>query len=614
MASGNWASETLARGTVLPRSPTARMPENIWLVDLKCPVYMLDPSAVPIPSHELQPPARRSRQHGSWPPHLSTCSAALAGSALASRPPDSNVSTQMILTRMLLTCTRRTDVLMQTILWSAQIFEMFSRTDWTTFRHIIVSDFAQKQHLTSFKYSFMYLLNVLVSMALKSCAGLGVLQPTALSIQTTSYLVAYHGLLVLAAGFPCNSFTPLGLGLGEDCPKHGDLGGYVVKIAAAKRPVAVLLENVPMFFSNGQPWYNNMVGAFKEAGYVCRYSILSACDFGLPQQRRRGLIVAVREDVPGLPFKFPLPPKRRPVTLRSALLPADSPDLWDWRKFGQDEVHMEWKKEHLPGPAWDDIVEEVPKSWPSYLGLIYLGTIRQFGVGATQRIYHDLGYHPCVTGQAVKQWIFTRGTDDEGPVVRRVHPLEVRRIQGFPDDFELHHAKTITIKQLANAVPPQMVEWVGRAVAEQYREAFDDDVAKTSRRRISSRKSNRASSQDSSQKSKRNSSRKPSHKRGRKSTHKSRSKSSHSHTSRDSHRSSRKRRVSSDLDEAPPPKRQHRQPATSLETQSKLSTATAGFDGNAKALASPESQSRLSIRTAGFDGNVKPLLRRRHSK
>lgn len=381
-----------------------------------------------------------------------------------------------------------------------------------------------------------------------------------------------------------------------------------------------------MFFSNGQPWYNNMVGAFKEAGYVCRYSILSACDFGLPQQRRRGLIVAVREDVPGLPFKFPLPPKRRQVTLRSALLPADSPELRDWRKFGQDEVHMEWKKEHLPGPAWDDIVDEVPKSWPSYLGLIYLGTIRQFGVGATQRIYHDLGYHPCVTGQAVKQWIFTRGTDDEGPVVRRVHPLEVRRIQGFPDDFELHHAKTITIKQLANAVPPQMVEWVGRAVAEQYREAFADDVAKTPRRRKSSRQSNRASSQEPSKESSQEpsielsrkstgkSSRKPTHKRSRKSTHKSRSKSSHSHTSRDSHRSSRKRRVSSDLDEAPPPKRQHRQPTKSPDSQSKLPTATAGFDGNAKALASPESQSRLSVRTAGFDGNVKTSLRRRHSK
>lgn len=173
MASGNWASETLARGIVLPRSATARMPENIWLVDLKCPVYMLDPSAVPIPSHELQPPDRRSRQHGSWPPHLSTCSAALAGSALASRPPDSNVSTQMILTRMLLKCTRRTDVPMPTILWSGQIFEMFSRTDWTTFRHIIVSDFAQEQHSPSVKYSYMYFSNLSVSMALEIMRWVG---------------------------------------------------------------------------------------------------------------------------------------------------------------------------------------------------------------------------------------------------------------------------------------------------------------------------------------------------------------------------------------------------------------------------------------------------------
>lgn len=46
---------------------------------------------------------------------------------------------------------------MQTILWSVQIFEMFSKTDWTPFHHTMVSVFSQGPHLASSKYSSVFL-------------------------------------------------------------------------------------------------------------------------------------------------------------------------------------------------------------------------------------------------------------------------------------------------------------------------------------------------------------------------------------------------------------------------------------------------------------------------
>lgn len=433
------------------------------------------------------------------------------------------------------------------------------------------------------------------------------------------YLITHHGLLVLAAGFPCNSFSPLGSCLGEKCPKYGNLGGYVVKVAAVKRPVAVLLENVPGFFRDGKPYYKNMVDAFKEAGYVCHHNMIAAWEFGLPQHRRRGFIVAVRNDVPGVPFRFPRKPERKQVTLRSFLLAADSPELWDGDRFGQGDVIMQWRKTVLPGLAWDDIVDNVDHAWRSIDGLRNLGTVKKLGLGLGplgRTIYHDLGHHPCVTGSTVRQWIFTRGTDDEGPVIRKIHPHEVRRIQGFPDDFELHQAKKITIGQLGNAVPPPMVEWIGHALAEQYQQAFVDEddriTEKTPQGRKSSKISKRKSSWKSSRKSKHKSKRKPS----RKSTHKSRKKSGHSqipnhrHTSRGSHNPSRKRRFSSDSDEAPPAKRQHRQLATSPDSQSGSSTSTAESDGTVNASMGSSSLSRPTA--AGFDGNLRAPVRRRH--
>lgn len=111
---------------------------------------------------------------------------------------------------------------------------------------------------------------------------------------------------------------------GEKCTRYGDLGDYVVKVAAAKRPVAILMENVPLFVDHKRPWYQIMKDALSDAGYVCTFNVLSACHFGLPQHRSRAFIVAVREDVPGAPFEFPSSPRREKVTLRSCLLPAGS--------------------------------------------------------------------------------------------------------------------------------------------------------------------------------------------------------------------------------------------------------------------------------------------------
>lgn len=385
-----------------------------------------------------------------------------------------------------------------------------------------------------------------------------------------------------------------------------------------------------------------MVTAFDKAGYVCCSNILAAWHFGLPQHRRRGFIVAVRKDVPGVPFKFPQSPQTGRVTLRNCLFAADSAKLFDLDRFREGEVDMRWKNTQVP--AWSRIIDTVPDGPRRRDGLINLGPMDQIDRGVRGQIYHDLGHYPCVrtslSSSYYRQWIFTRGTDDEGPVVRRMHPREVCRLQGFPDDFELHHAKETIIQQLGNAVPPPMTEWIGHALAERYRQAFVDEDEHIPAKAPKGRRSSRKSHPKSKRKSNRKSGQKSSRKRSRKSRHKSRRTSSHGHAPSHRHESSgsnkpsRKRRFSSDSDEAPPPKRQHRQFTTIPGSQSGSSIGTARFDGNAKAMASldlqsgsststaesdddpnastrsPSSQSRLS--TVGYSGKLRASVRRRH--
>lgn len=401
---------------------------------------------------------------------------------------------------------------------------------------------------------------------------------------------------MLAAGFPCNSFSIHGNMQGEKCSKYGDLGGYVVKVAAAKRPIAILMENVPMFVHHTKPWYQNMKDALSEAGYVCSFNILSAWDFGLPQHRSRAFIVAMREDVPGAPFDFPRSPQGVQVTLRSCLLPADSERLEKVDKFGQGGFEMRWRKVPSPGPALRDIVDRVPSGWGTREGLIKLGSSEDLGRKRRGGVYHDLGHHPCITTEIVPTWILTPGTDDEGPVVRKLDMHEVRRIQGFPDDFEIHPRKQVCSRQLGNAVPPPMVEWVGRAVAEQFREAFGDgddgDEAKKPKSQKTSQKSNRTSKD----KSERTHESRP--KSSPKSSGKPKQTSEQSHKSR--HRLRRKRRPSFDSDEARPPKRRHRLSSTRRDSQHSVPTGRAGFDGNP----SRDAQPRVPTGRAETDGNL----------
>lgn len=387
---------------------------------------------------------------------------------------------------------------------------------------------------------------------------------------------------MLAAGFPCNSFTLLGLNLGEDDPKYGDLGKYVVKVARAKRPVVALLENVKTFFSTNQPWYKNLEKEFKKAGYVCSYNIVPAWALGLPQHRERGLLLAVRDDIQ-IPFDFPVPPNAKKVTLREFLLAPDSAELKSMKTIGVDKFDRKWARKPVPEPPWTDMLDKIPEGVRNTNGLRRLGMQKGVdrGDGA---VYHDLGYHPCVVSSG-RGWIFTRDVDNESLVIRKAHLHELRRIQGFPDDFKLHRLKMDSYRHIGNAIPPQMAEFIGRAVAEQYREAFldedDRNPGKTPRSWKSSRKSSRKSKHRSGHKSSRKAKYKSGHKSSRMSKHKSNHKSSNSwsrsnmHKSR--HKSSRKRRRSTSPEDAPEPKRQP--PAVRYQTRSQ-SKESAGFGGN----------------------------------
>jgi DNA (cytosine-5)-methyltransferase 1 len=96
---------------------------------------------------------------------------------------------------------------------------------------------------------------------------------------------------LLVGGFPCQSFSIAGKRGGfEDT--RGTLFFEIARIARAKRPAYLLLENVKGLLSHNKgDTFATIVTAIDELGYDCEWCVLNSKNFGVPQNRERVFII-----------------------------------------------------------------------------------------------------------------------------------------------------------------------------------------------------------------------------------------------------------------------------------------------------------------------------------
>lgn len=105
--------------------------------------------------------------------------------------------------------------------------------------------------------------------------------------------IPQHALLL--AGFPCQPFSICGDLKGfEDT--RGTLFFEIARIVEAKRPQAIILENVKQLKGHAQgKTLQYILNILDNLGYYTDYCILNALDFGLPQKRERIFIIGLRD-------------------------------------------------------------------------------------------------------------------------------------------------------------------------------------------------------------------------------------------------------------------------------------------------------------------------------
>ncbi len=267
-------------------------------------------------------------------------------------------------------------------------------------------------------------------------------------------------------GIPCQAWSKSGSRGGKSDPR-GVLHLEMLRLVGHHRPKVVLAENVPQFLSlDGGPAFHEIVGALEGWGYVVHHDVLNASGFGVPQNRQRLYIVAIRRDCLREPFRFPAPAEHH-VELASVLEPHDATyraatNIKTYRRVAPDKVR------------WDRIGK----------GLIKLGDVRDNT--QADRIYSPKGHSATLTASS-GGWGAGTGLYDVDGVIRRLTPREAARCMGFPESYRFLCAPRIAGSQLGNAVVVNVVsaimervfKAVGQPLSSKYSQTITNRRKKT---------------------------------------------------------------------------------------------------------------------------------------
>ena len=117
-------------------------------------------------------------------------------------------------------------------------------------------------------------------------------------LEVDKNIIPDHTLLV--GGFPCQDYSVATTQAKGMLGKKGVLWWEIEKIVRAKKPPYVLLENVDRLLVSPSKQRGRDMGillaCLRDLGYSVEWRVINAADYGFPQKRRRVFIFASRKD------------------------------------------------------------------------------------------------------------------------------------------------------------------------------------------------------------------------------------------------------------------------------------------------------------------------------
>jgi DNA (cytosine-5)-methyltransferase 1 len=309
---------------------------------------------------------------------------------------------------------------------------------------------------------------------------------------------------VVCGGPPCQGFSLMGKRALDD-PRNS-LVAHFMRLVMELQPKYFVMENVKgLTIGNHKQFLDEIIAEFENKGYEIRYpySVLNACNYGVPQHRERLFLLGSRRGLtlPDYPKAIAKPPlsKKLPAqelihlptcpTVHDAI--ADLPEVENYPELSDREWCIASYGEPsnysaiLRGLSTFPYDYSYPRIYDASLLTASARTkhtsesIRRFmatAPGKTELISRFLKLAPdgiCNTlraGTPSNRGAFTSP--------RPIHPLQPRcitvreaaRLHSYPDWFRFHVTKWHGFRQIGNSVPP----WLAKAVADQIIKCMPD--------------------------------------------------------------------------------------------------------------------------------------------
>ncbi len=293
---------------------------------------------------------------------------------------------------------------------------------------------------------------------------------------------------LVAGGPPCQGFSEVVSPDGSDDRNH--LFVNFINWVSELDPKAALFENVRgMQNTAGGKFLSAVEESFDQMGYEVTARVVKVSDFGVPQHRRRLLVLATKKNFSELPFEgFELNPTETPSVIDG---------IGDLPEVGAGEQVTEYSQEpqtilqkdlrgeendltHHQAANHDDDMVEMISHIPD-------GGNR---TAIPDELQPSSGYHNSYSRlDSQKPAVAITSNMSKPSSARCIHPFQNRgltpregaRLQTFPDSYRFDGGLVSVRKQIGNAVPPYVGEALGYYLKQSIYQA---DISDSDRERI----------------------------------------------------------------------------------------------------------------------------------
>lgn len=230
----------------------------------------------------------------------------------------------------------------------------------------------------------------------------------------------FDGIMGVIAGPPCKPFSKVNTRKKANDPRK-TLWVDFMRIVEEVKPVFFLLENVPTIFVEIK---KAILRTAKALGYIVSETILDASNFGVPQTRKRWIVVGTRK-----PFTFPEPQPSIATTVKVAF-----DQIEENKGFGNTRPETTERFSNVAIGKW------VPISKGRFCNAIRLSWNQ-----------------PSPTVVNITKVYMIHPSEN-----RIISETEAAVLQDFPSDYSFVGNRTSRAQQIADAAPASLMRAIAR--------------------------------------------------------------------------------------------------------------------------------------------------------